>query len=579
MIIRELAVKLGMTGNAGDKLAKFGLQMGGARAALDLFTGAFKAAKSVVFDFTADLAKRGDDIAKTAKKIGLTAEALQELSFAAQISGSDVTKITKAVQTMSKNLNDARIKGTGPFLDSLDQLGLKVEEFDGLGPDEVFERVADEIAKLEDPITQSAIAADIFGRSGKELLPLFREGGEGIRALREEFTELGGGFTEDGAAAAEEFIDAQTRLNTVIDSIKIAIGTELFPVIQELIDSIRGWFQANKDLIRQRLIEIVRKLITEAKRLTPILADLFNKFIEFLPTAVEWAEALATLIEKMGGLEGALKIAAGAWIGFQLATTAALGPVGLIAGAFALLLPIALELGDTLGDVAFEISEVGKEAARLDKLNKGRTKFRGSKGRLLAAESKAGTSSDVRALKQLDEVEFQAFEREAKRSGTKTAKSIVSEEKTRRDITKQITGVVNNASEIAQRGIDQKERAAETKRQRRSAARAKAGRKKGKDGIISREEALKLISQAGATGENLGDLLQGRKLEGGPPPVITVTINRTDVKQQVNAPVTVTGVPGDSAEEVAQMVEEKQRELLKEEYTRAIQDLQTVTAR
>ena len=44
-------------------------------------------------------------------------------------------------------------------------------------------------------------ALDIFGRGGKTLLPLFNEGAEGIRAMRREFQELGGAFTDEGAAA------------------------------------------------------------------------------------------------------------------------------------------------------------------------------------------------------------------------------------------------------------------------------------------------------------------------------------------------------------------------------------------
>lgn len=619
-VVRELITKVTLQGDAGSKLQKFGLAVNGVKAALGIMTGAFRAAKSVVFDFTADLAKQGDDLAKTANKIGITAESLQELSFAAQISGSDVGKFTKAIQTMAKNLNDARVKGTGPFMDTMNQLGISVAEFDNLSPDEIFERFADEISRLDDPITQAALAADVFGRSGKDLLPLFKEGGAGIRSLRKEFKELGGGFTDDGAKGAEEFVDAQTRLLTVIESVKIAVGEELFPVLQGVIDQVRLWFQANREIIKQKLLEFVNKAVSAFTRLVPVAGKIFDWFVGVIPHVVSFVEFLGELIEGVGGFENALSLAVTAMVAMKVASAGALGPIGLIMTAFATILPFAIQLGDKLGDIAFGLSEVGKEARILENQHGGkRTKRTGApsgfatkdianenarltreRNRLVEFQRKGGDgvpasvqtkidslNSDLRKLEARNEV---ASKKKKKRDDLFLEAGGVTDSKEQKFKRQQEAGARvraqlgdgKEASDLVNKVILGKITEEQALGKARNKKKGKGGgKKKRKDpaGAVSDEELLKLIQRAGVSGESLTGLIDGRKIEGGPPPVVTVTINRTDVKMNVTAPVTVSGVPSEIAEDVAQLVEEKQRELLREEFTRAVEEIQSPEAR
>ena len=575
--VRQLVTELSLQGDAGDKFAKFGLAVDGVKKALGLVVQAFNVAKRVVFDFTSELASQGDEVAKAAKNIGVSAEALQELGFAAEISGANFRDVQVAIQRAAKGLNDARTKGTGPFKDALDQLNIGLEEFDGLEPDQIFERLSTSLSGLEDPTTKAALAQDLFGRGGKRLIPLLDEGAEGISALREEFKELGGGFTDDGAAAAEEFVDAQTRLNTVIDSLKIAIGTELFPILQEVIDEIREWTQNNKDLIKVRVREFLERLIASARQLLPVLQQVLKIFFDLLPLVLSFAEAVATVIESVGGLDSALQIAAGAWVGFQLATTAALGPVGLIAGAFAALLPIALELGDRLGDVAFSLSEVGKEAAILEAQAGGRTTSRDLRVNVLRTTSetnKAGQAFVRQELDQLSEVELTALGKQVESAGgfSKLGRVIFNEAVERK---KRLAAIRKR------REREQRQNSAAAARQERKEAQRKASRgsTSQEEEPITDEELLGLINQAAGTGTSLTNLLDGRKVPKGPPPVVTVTINNTNVDQTVEAPVTVNGVPGTSAEDVANLVREQQGALLEDSFRQALEDLQSPEAR
>ncbi len=539
-----------MKGDASGKLAKFGLAIGGVKAGLDILVGAFKIVKSVVFDFTNDLAKRGDDIAKTANKIGLTTESLQELSFAAEISGADVTKVTKAVQTMAKGLNDARNKGTGPFQDSIDQLGISIQEFDGLSPDEIFERFATEIAKIEDPITQSALAADVFGRSGKELLPFFKLGAKGIRELRGEFKALGGGFTNDGAAAAEEFIDAQTRMGVVIDSIKIAIGTELFPVLQEIIDAIREWLQVNKDIIRGRIIKFINNLVDQVKRLAPVLLTVVELGERWLPILIDLAEAA---LEFFGSLdEGEAKVSLMA-IAF-VALGAAIGGIpGLVIAAGG-------AIGVFVGNALAEITGLNQEIRELN-ANLKRTKVRREVTEKGGKAAKVLDEASSEELAALSDTEFEELVTDALKAAAVTGPKAL-------DIVNVVIAGAEGGRDFV---IKRREAGTDLDFVKQQTLRAtggfkvkkpKAGKKAKEEEPLTDSELLQLIQKAGASGESLTGLIGDRKIPGGIPPVITITINNFEQDIEVAIENNVTGVPGTSAEEVAAITVEQSRDML-----------------
>lgn len=558
--IRNITATLGMKGDGSSKLARFGLAVDGVKAGLDILVGTFKIVKTVVFDFTNDLAKQGDELAKTASKIGLSTEALQEISFAAEISGADVTKVTKAVQTMAKGLNDARNKGTGPFVDSIKQLGIGIEEFDGLSPDEVFERFADEIQKIEDPITQSAIAADVFGRSGKELLPFFKEGGEGIRALRKEFKELGGGFTNDGARAAEEFIDSQTRLGVVIDSIKIAIGTELFPVIQGIVDRIREWFLANKELVKARIIGFIKDLTAKLSTMAPLLEKVVSLAEKWIPILVDLAEAAINFFGTLD--EGEVKVAlvAAAFVALGLAIGGIPGLVIAAGGA------IGVFAGNALADLTGLNEEIRRTQALIDKTKKETKKTTRGTG---AAKDLRSASADE--LAALSEEEFES----------KVSDLIVA---TASDPA--LAGGAQDIIEFADKkralGKTFAEEAAfnarldalvESDKREKIRRRGKRGKKKGKGKVkvveeepLSDAELLQLVQKAGASGESLTGLIGDRKIPGGIPPVITITINNFEQDIDVAIESNVTGVPGSIAEEVAAVSVEQMGDMLTQEF-------------
>ena len=112
----------------------------------------------------------GDRMNDLRKITGLTIEQLGGLGKLAKLNGTDLDSVAKAVGIMSKNM----YAGSAAF----DALGIATKDSAGQlrNADQVLFEVADRFSKMADGVQKSAIANQIFGKSGRDLIPMLNEG-------------------------------------------------------------------------------------------------------------------------------------------------------------------------------------------------------------------------------------------------------------------------------------------------------------------------------------------------------------------------------------------------------------------
>lgn len=209
---------------------------------------------------TMKTAKAGDEVAKMAKRTGLGTVALSELRYAAELSGSSLDDLEKGVKRMQRTIIDAG-DGLSTATRALDRLGLSFEGLIGLSPEDQFYMITSAIADVEDPTLRAAVAQEIFGRAGTDLLPMLSGGSEGLKEMREEAHELGVVFDEEAAKEAENFEDAMTRLKESFGKAGKEIGEALMPMLTDLmenklvpiIQNVSDWISNNEELVRTLL--------------------------------------------------------------------------------------------------------------------------------------------------------------------------------------------------------------------------------------------------------------------------------------------------------------------------------------
>ena len=144
------------------------------------------AVKKLITDFAA----LGDQLDKMSARTGVAVESLSALGFAAEQSGADIETLEKGFFGLSRAVFDFG-RGSAEVTDAFDQLGLSFEEIERLSPERQLMAIADSLQQFENASTRGAIAQKIFGRSGRQLLPLLANGSDGIKELTDEAKEIG----------------------------------------------------------------------------------------------------------------------------------------------------------------------------------------------------------------------------------------------------------------------------------------------------------------------------------------------------------------------------------------------------
>lgn len=176
-----------------------------------------------------------DQISKTAQKIGTTTEALSALQYAAKLSDVSVGQLQSGMTRLVRAQAEAA-RGTERYVDLFKSIGVAAINADGTlrNSADVMTDLADVFALLPDGATKTALAVELLGRSGADLIPLLNGGATGLAEMRAEAERLGLVISGEAGRAAEEFDDNITRMGSAFRGAAIEAGTQLLPVLNDL---------------------------------------------------------------------------------------------------------------------------------------------------------------------------------------------------------------------------------------------------------------------------------------------------------------------------------------------------------
>lgn len=180
-----------------------------------------------------------DAMAKASQATGVAIDTLSELTYAAQMSGVESDKLNTALIALSRNITDAA-SGTGAARDAFAALGISVTDTEGniRSSADVLRDISQAFSGMEDGAQKTALAVDIFGRSGADLIPLLNGGADGLARMAEEARALGLVMDEDTSAAAERFNDALSRLSAVKRGLVMEIVRKMVPAMDAMAESV-----------------------------------------------------------------------------------------------------------------------------------------------------------------------------------------------------------------------------------------------------------------------------------------------------------------------------------------------------
>lgn len=233
-------------------LQKFGKSMQKVGASFAAVGGAITAALGVAVKSLANAADVADD---TAKRTGLTVEAVQELGYVAKMTGSNLATVEVALRTMQKGLTDSGTDSAA-FTSALETLGLSLAELRAMNPQAQFDALSQSIAGVTDPSQRAGLAMTVFGRAGTAFLPMLAEGADGIAKLKDEAHKYGYVMSQEVAEAGSNFNDNLDRLKGSLGGLAQQVVAGLLPTLNSLVKcaadvvaGIKEWINNNPNLV------------------------------------------------------------------------------------------------------------------------------------------------------------------------------------------------------------------------------------------------------------------------------------------------------------------------------------------
>lgn len=195
------------------------------------FAALGRSAKGFIGVFAATAGVRGidqmfqslSDLADTADKLGVTAEQLQQLRFAADQTGIASNTLDMAIQRFTRRLGEAA-QGGGELKGTLDQYRIAVTDSTGRTRDsvDVLGDLAEAIRTADSDAERLRIGFKAFDSEGAALVNTLREGRQGL----EELSARAATVSEDLVNRGREINDAWRELTQTIGvGIKSAILT------------------------------------------------------------------------------------------------------------------------------------------------------------------------------------------------------------------------------------------------------------------------------------------------------------------------------------------------------------------
>lgn len=227
-----------------------------------------------------------DAIGKASQKVGVAAESLSRLEYAAKLSDVSLEQLTGGLGRLSKSLADVAAGGQGPAATAFAALGIKVKDAAGelRASDEVFAEVADRFSRMEDGSTKTALAMSLFGKTGAELIPMLNSGRAGLKAMADESDRFGQTISGAAARGAEEFNDTLTRVGAISSGVANQIMQGMLPSLQAMANKMASpEFQASAKSLGDTVGGALSWIVTQAGNAVTALQGV-GKQLDFMAT-------------------------------------------------------------------------------------------------------------------------------------------------------------------------------------------------------------------------------------------------------------------------------------------------------
>lgn len=182
-----------------------------------------------------------DALGKLEVRTGIAAAKLQSYVNAGKLADVSQKQLATGLKTLARTQLEAA-DGVATYADAYNKLGVSVKNSDGTikQSDQLLGEIADTFATLPDGPEKTAIALDIFGKSGADMITMLNGG----KAALEEFNfQLSDKFAQN----AEYYNDQITKMQFGFDAFRMQMMDSLMPALIQITEAFATLFDTETD--------------------------------------------------------------------------------------------------------------------------------------------------------------------------------------------------------------------------------------------------------------------------------------------------------------------------------------------
>ena len=199
------------------------------------FSGLAKAATACIAAVAAlsvAFAKEGDEIDKTSKKLGVSAETYQRWAYIFEMetdSANDYVSAMKSVQSLLGQVAKESPKAAR----ALALIGLTMDDLKGKGAQEALQTIMRALSGISDEEARLTAANVLLGESGANVAQIAMLTSDELAELNKGF-EQNGYLSDEQVAKAAEVADAFTEVKQTYKAVVAEIGAALAPALKSI---------------------------------------------------------------------------------------------------------------------------------------------------------------------------------------------------------------------------------------------------------------------------------------------------------------------------------------------------------
>ena len=199
------------------------------------FSGLAKAATACIAAVAAlsvAFAKEGDEVDKTSKKLGVSAETYQRWAYIFEMETDNASNYASAMKSVQSLLGQVA-KESPEAERALALIGLTMDDLKGKGAQEALQTIMRALSGISDEEARLTAANVLLGESGANVAQIAMLTSDELAELNKGF-EQNGYLSDEQVAKAAEVADAFTEVKQTYKAVVAEIGAALAPALKSI---------------------------------------------------------------------------------------------------------------------------------------------------------------------------------------------------------------------------------------------------------------------------------------------------------------------------------------------------------